>query len=39
MAIWLTTELKSNLLKIIEEIWEESLGVTHRDFVEILNKI
>ena len=38
MAIWLTTELKSNLLKIIEEIWEKSLRVTHRDFVEILNK-
>jgi|SRR5659263_152760 len=38
MAIWLTTELKSNLLKIIEEIWEKRLRVTHRDFVEILNK-
>jgi len=38
MAIWLTKELKSNLLKIIEEIWEKRLRVTHHDFVEILNK-
>ena len=38
MAIRLTTELKSNLLIIIEEIWKKSLRVTHRDFIEILNK-
>ena len=38
MAIWLTTELKLNILKIIEAIWEKKLRVTHRDFVDILNK-
>ena len=38
MAIWLTTELKFNLLIIIEEIWEKSLRVTYCDFIEILNK-
>jgi hypothetical protein len=38
MAIRLTTELKSILLIIIEEIWKKSLRVTHRDFIEILNK-
>jgi TnpA family transposase len=38
MAIWLTTELKLNILKIIEAIWEKKLRVTYRDFVDILNK-
>jgi hypothetical protein len=38
MAIRLIEELKSNLFKIIEKIWEQRLRVTHRDFVDILNK-
>lgn len=38
MAIWLTTELKLNILKIIEAIWEKKLRVSYRDFVDILNK-
>ena len=38
MAILLNPELKLNLLKIIEEIWEKRLRVTYRDFTEILKK-